>query len=967
MKESLWSLLLIMLSVSVLSANVSDEAAIRIDSVSQVQETCDLSNGTLTVHVSGSTTGLEYSIDGGATWQPSNFFGGLPDNDYLVLVRDVLGCSDIFTAQISDALDPEVELMVDCVPGRNLSVIVPTVKNGTPGYQYNWEGPSGTSSQEILENIPPGLYSVTVTDRLGCSIIGTVTVEPCCELNIDCNIPLVEVDCPSDIPALDSILIHQETPEAELVTQLNLLGIDLRPDFCPGLIIGVVETETTPSACADALIIERVYSVSDDFFSYDCRQEIRVLKSTAPIISNEAESIVAECGASLESQFQDWLDNNGHLLLDGCSDPYVYSTEPELPLPPTSCDELVEVTFIVTDACQNELRSTASFIMEDNGAPTIDCPATLELDPSDPLIETKIEDWLETVALTDDCNEITSTHNYSPNSLTIECAQSLVIDVTFDAIDACDNRSTCTASISISGLPAPELNCGDDLIISCNEDRLQSFNEWIEDFSAIDGDGNDLDVRIDLADPTILADLNCNEDLGILFSITDECDRELECLRILTIVDTENPEINCPDDLEVMASDSTATEQIDAWLLDYSASDNCDDDLMVVNNFTLPTDLCDASEALQVTFDVVDLCDNRASCTTQLTVVNDVAELSCPAPLTLECGEATEEIIGQWLDQIEATNTTGLPTNDYPGLGDMIGCSPTMDVTYTAESFCGEAATCTTTLSISDTTPPVLSCPENLEIDLLSGPASGLVNSWLSEAAASDCSEFSLSDDFDLDLDAVICGEEQTVTFTAEDACGLVSTCDSRLILSNEGTIAITCPESIILTCSQGDFDRAIEAHLAQVAVVADNTYDIEIGDIPEVSTECESAFTISVEVSAIDICGNEDFCTVSIDVQPEPEIYLPNIISPDGDGHNDYFNAFGNESIDYVKSMLIYNRWGNKIFEAEDLPINDQFSGWDGQFKQVDESAQVFTYVLEIMDTSGNIIMKTGSIHVIK
>ncbi len=967
MKESVWSLILTMVSISVLSANIYDVAAISIDSVSQVQETCDLSNGSLTVHVSGSTVGLEYSIDGGMTWQSSNFFGGLPNNDYLVLARDIFGCSDVFTAQISDALDPEVELLVECVPGRNLSVIIPTVMNGTPRYQFNWEGPSGNSNQDTLKNIPPGFYSVTVTDRLGCSITDTITVSPCCELNVTCGIQPIEVDCIADIPALDSILVRPATEEADLLTNLEILGIDLRPDFCQVLKIGVTETETAPTVCSDGpLIINRVYSVSDDFFSYDCSQEIRVLKSIAPIISNEAESIVIDCGGTLESQFQDWLDSNANMLLDGCSEPYLYSTDPELPVPPASCNELVEVTFIVVDACQNELRSTASFTMQDNGAPTIFCPGTLELEPTDPLIESKIDDWLETVSVFDNCNDATPTNDYFPGSLVIDCDQSLTIDVTFEAVDGCANISSCAAAIVINGRPAPTLSCGDDLTLACNEDRLDSFDDWIANFSAMDGDGNDLDISNDL-DPTVLTGLNCNEDLGILFSITDDCGRDLECLRILTVVDTENPEINCPTDIEIIASDPTAEDQINAWLLDYNVSDNCDDNPTVANNFSLPTDFCEVTEAIEVTFDAVDICNNTANCTTQLTVINDIAELNCPSPLTLECGEATEEIVSEWLDQVDVTNATGLPTHDYPGLDNLTGCTPAIDITYTAESICGSAATCTTTLNVFDTTPPVLNCPDNLDVDLVNEQAEGLVNLWIAEANATDCSEFSLSNDFDLDLDAVICDEEQLVTFRAEDACGLVSTCNSRLILSNEGTVAITCPESIILTCSQGDFDRAIQAHLSQVNVIADNAYDLEVGDIPEVTSECETVFSISIEVSAIDICGNEDNCVARIDIQPEPEIYIPNIISPDGDGRNDYFNAFGNESIDYVKTMLIYNRWGDKIYEASDLPINDSQTGWDGRFNDVAESAQVFTYMLEIIDMSGNTITRAGTVHVIK
>lgn len=52
----------------------------------------------------------------------------------------------------------------------------------------------------------------------------------------------------------------------------------------------------------------------------------------------------------------------------------------------------------------------------------------------------------------------------------------------------------------------------------------------------------------------------------------------------------------------------------------------------------------------------------------------------------------------------------------------------------------------------------------------------------------------------------------------------------------------------------------------------------------------------------------------------------IPNAFTPDGDGLNDYFEA---ETICPIKNfrMLIYNRWGEKLFESNDIS-----HGWDGR-----------------------------------
>ena len=55
-------------------------------------------------------------------------------------------------------------------------------------------------------------------------------------------------------------------------------------------------------------------------------------------------------------------------------------------------------------------------------------------------------------------------------------------------------------------------------------------------------------------------------------------------------------------------------------------------------------------------------------------------------------------------------------------------------------------------------------------------------------------------------------------------------------------------------------------------------------------------------------------------------EIFIPNAFSPNDDGLNDIFQPTGNVTL---KSMQIYNRWGELVFKSSD----DKFS-WDGNFQ---------------------------------
>lgn len=91
-----------------------------------------------------------------------------------------------------------------------------------------------------------------------------------------------------------------------------------------------------------------------------------------------------------------------------------------------------------------------------------------------------------------------------------------------------------------------------------------------------------------------------------------------------------------------------------------------------------------------------------------------------------------------------------------------------------------------------------------------------------------------------------------------------------------------------------------------------------------------------------------------------EPFIYLPNSFSPNGDGKNDKLLIRG-KYISSVK-LLIYNRWGQKVFESTDQNI-----GWDGTFEGEVVNPDVFAYYLYVECLGNQIFEKKGDITVIR
>ncbi len=110
---------------------------------------------------------------------------------------------------------------------------------------------------------------------------------------------------------------------------------------------------------------------------------------------------------------------------------------------------------------------------------------------------------------------------------------------------------------------------------------------------------------------------------------------------------------------------------------------------------------------------------------------------------------------------------------------------------------------------------------------------------------------------------------------------------------------------------------------------------------------------------------GCKDSVIEFVKIDPDNVIYVPNAFTPNYDGRNDIFKAeaFGVYETESFK-MVIFNRWGQKLFESGDIN-----KGWDGALKSGGDIMQEDVYVWEInyKDISGKQHIKTGNVSLIK
>ena len=85
-----------------------------------------------------------------------------------------------------------------------------------------------------------------------------------------------------------------------------------------------------------------------------------------------------------------------------------------------------------------------------------------------------------------------------------------------------------------------------------------------------------------------------------------------------------------------------------------------------------------------------------------------------------------------------------------------------------------------------------------------------------------------------------------------------------------------------------------------------------------------DGVFNVSLIVSSADGCSDTAYTTIQIIA--EPEFY--NVITPDGNGMNDYFIITNAERI--PGKLQVFNRWGKKIWESSGTSYNNDFDGGD-------------------------------------
>jgi gliding motility-associated-like protein len=219
---------------------------------------------------------------------------------------------------------------------------------------------------------------------------------------------------------------------------------------------------------------------------------------------------------------------------------------------------------------------------------------------------------------------------------------------------------------------------------------------------------------------------------------------------------------------------------------------------------------------------------------------------------------------------------------------------------------------------------------------------------------------------FDLDTCVNVFAGIYTITVFDKDGCSY----DTTLTINQPPELTVNLGADI--TLNLGDSSTILQTNI---------TSDFAIDSIfwfPNESIECLDplcevvnvfpATGTNYTVTVIDENGCIAVDEVFVNVDENRNVYIPNAFTPNGDGFNDEFKLFTGDGVSSINYFRIFNRWGNVVFEAENLIAAESGTdGWDGKYRGIQAPPAVYTYIAEVNFIDGRKLIYRGGVTLLR
>jgi len=420
------------------------------------------------------------------------------------------------------------------------------------------------------------------------------------------------------------------------------------------------------------------------------------------------------------------------------------------------------------------------------------------------------------------------------NAASPRCPVLFSVTRTWRAIDTSGNASFCNQTVTVLDTQPPDLTCGTDKRVEC-------CAAWAFDIpTAVDQcDLNNVLIQV-VSTVTNTANPRC----PALFSVTrtwratDTCGNSSFCNQTVTVVDTEPPDLSCGPD--------KCVECGAAWAFDNpTAVDKCDLNNVLIEVVSTVTNAitprCPALFSVTRTWRATDTCGNSSFCNQTITVLDTIPPvITCVPALDVQCLADVPPCATSVAAFLAAG---GIATDNcdadltYTCVDGPLIPGPTEGTirrTHTVTDDCNNSASCVQVITIKDTTPPTITCPANIVVNIPGTVCEGVAT--YAATATDNC----------VGVPVVVCAPPSGSTFpagttavtcTATDVAGNTGSCSFTVSVHEPVPPMVSCVDDITVDCGSDTSPAA-----TGTATAMDNCPGATVSYTDQVAIEIEPA-----------------------------------------------------------------------------------------------------------------------------
>jgi gliding motility-associated-like protein len=496
-------------------------------------------------------------------------------------------------------------------------------------------------------------------------------------------------------------LVTVSDNEAPSITCIDAIAVSAEIDMCSAFVD--IPVPSTNDNCAFATLVNDYTGTSNASGTYpvgqteitwtatdiygnasSCTTVVTVTDDQVPSITCTADIVVSTepgvCGATVNYELPVFTDNcEGSMLVmtGGLASGEFFETG------------VTTITYVAIDQAGNASTCTFTVTVEDTEAPSIACVGNITVNSDLGVCGASVVfdlpvGWDNCEVHTLTLIEGLASGSVFPVGLTT---------VTFEATDLAGNATSCSFTVEVIDVEAPEVSCASDIFMSNDEGACGAEVSY----SLPVATDNCAVTEVVLVEGFASGDFFPVGTTTVTYAISDAAGNTSFCSFDVVITDDEVPTIVCANDLTI-GNDYGQCGAVVNYPLP-NAFDNCSDVTVTLVD-GLPSGSFFELGSTELTFIATDASGNTATCSYTITVVDNQAPIIICQEDIVQVDPVVEYNDPEVVDNCFATITMieGLPSGSTFDHGYTV-------ITYVAQDLAGNTDTCSFNILIN--TPPI--------------------------------------------------------------------------------------------------------------------------------------------------------------------------------------------------------------------------------------------------------------------